>query len=306
MFVAFYHNWIILAFLGPLFWTVSDFIDKFILEKHKVGIWDFLFFFSLFSWVCLGLLVWVYGVPPLSEQSIFAVLLGFATTASFYLYARGLMVLDTSQAILTFKLVPITVIFLAFALFGDPILGHEILAAFVVLAGAAFLFVSFDAGKFRISAGILWMFAAVGSWASIFVFADKILDQMPFEHYMVFDTFGASLFAIAVPFLPKARLEIRGALRDLGPIKLTWFFANTLTDFIAQVCLKKAFSLSTSAGLVSIITQVQSIYGIIAGLALTLIFPATFHENISIRTLMRKLIGTLVMIGGIYIAFFGI
>jgi len=92
----------------------------------------------------------------------------------------------------------------------------------------------------------------------------------------------------------------------LGPIKLTWFFANTLTDFIAQVCLKKAFSLSTSAGLVSIITQVQSIYGIIAGLALTLIFPATFHENISIRTLIRKLIGTLVMIGGIYIAFFGI
>ena len=109
MFVAFYHNWIILAFLGPLFWTVSDFIDKFVLEKHTVGIWDFLFFFSLFSWVCLGLLVWVYGVPPLSEQSIFAVLLGFATTASFYLYARGLMVLDTSQAILTFKLVPITV-----------------------------------------------------------------------------------------------------------------------------------------------------------------------------------------------------
>ena len=74
MFAAFYHNWIILAFLGPLFWTISDFIDKFVLEKHTVGIWDFLFFFSLFSWVCLGLLVWVYGVPPLSEQSIFAVL----------------------------------------------------------------------------------------------------------------------------------------------------------------------------------------------------------------------------------------
>ena len=306
MFEIFIGNWLILAFLGPLFWTISDFIDKFVLEKHTIELWDFLFFFSIFSWVCLGLLRSIYGAPPVYDGSGLAVMLGFCTTASFYLYAKGLSVLDTSQAILTFKLIPIFVIFIGLGFFGSPILMHEILASLIVLGGAAYLFIAIEGGKIRISIGIVWMVAAVFSWAMIFVLADKLLDQMPFEHYMVFDTFGASLFAIFLLMLPPARRQIRQSLKNLTTVKTGWFFANTFTDFLAQVCLKKAFALSASAGMVSIITQVQSIYGIIAGVALAVLYPSAFHENISIKTISRKLIGTGIMISGIFVAIFGI
>ena len=299
-------NWLVLAFLGPLFWTISDFIDKFVLEKHTIGLWDFLFFFSIFSWVCLGVLLAIYGAPPVNDGSGVAVLLGFCTTASFYLYAKGLSVLDTSQAILTFKLISIFVIFIGCTLFGSPILMHEILASLIVLGGAGYLFIAIEGGKLRISIGIMWMVAAVFSWAMIFVLADRLLDQMPFEHYMVFDTLGASLFAIFLLMLPPARRQIRNSMANLTTQKAGWFFSNTFTDFLAQVCLKKAFALSASAGMVSIITQVQSIYGIIAGVALTLLYPSAFHENISIKTISRKLIGTGIMISGIFVAVFGI
>ncbi len=123
---------------------------------------------------------------------------------------------------------------------------------------------------------------------------------------MVFDTFGAALFAIFLLMLPPARRQIRQGLAQFSGAKSGWFFINTLTDFLAQVCLKKAFALSTSAGMVSIITQVQSIYGIIAGVALTVLYPAAFHENISVKTISRKLIGTGIMISGIYVAIFGL
>ena len=182
MFHSFTESWLVLAFLGPLFWTISDFIDKFVLEKHTLGLWDFLFFFSMFSWVCLGLLILIYGAPPIYDGSRLAMLLGFATTASFYLYARGLTVLDTSQAILTSKLVPIFVIFIGFALFGNSILTNEIIASLIVLAGAGYLFIGTDGGRFKISIGIIWLIAAVFSWALIFVLADRLLEQMPFEH----------------------------------------------------------------------------------------------------------------------------
>ena len=299
-------SWLVLAFLGPLFWTISDFIDKFVLEQHTVGLWDFLFFFSIFSWVCLALLIWTYGAPPIYNGSPLAVALGFSTTASFYLYARGIRVLDTSQAILTFKLVPIFVIFIGFALFGEAVLLTEVLASLIVLGGAGYLFVAIDGGRLRISIGTVWLVAAVFSWATIFVLADKLLDSMPFEHYMVFDTFGASLFALFLLMLPPARRQIRQGIERLNGAKTGWFFANTLTDFLAQVCLKKAFAVSTSTGMVSIITQVQSIYGIIAGVMLTALYPAAFHENITVKTISRKLIGTGIMISGIYVAIFGL
>ncbi|WP_261843011.1 EamA family transporter [Aliamphritea ceti] len=297
-----FNSWIALALLGPLFWTLSDFIDKLVIDAHTKGIFDFLFSFSLTSWLCLLLLILWFGIPSFSSHGAIAIGLGFATTTSFYFYARGLQYTDTSLAILTFKLVPILAILFAWLFFSATIELRELLAASIVLGGAGYLFLNIEGGRLKISKGLSWILLAVAMWAVIFVLADHILKSIPFSEYMVFDTLGASLVTLPLLLMPNARREIHAGIRSATPAKYGWFFLNTFSDFLAQVCLKKAFSLAPTVGIVSVVTQIQSIYGILTGILLTLLFPRVISEDISPRNLLRKLTGTLIIVFGIYIA----
>lgn len=295
-------NWFFLALLGPLFWTISDFIDKLVIDNHVTSTVDFLFTFSLTSWFCLALLIFIFGVPAPSVNAVFAIALGFSTTLSFYFYALGLKHMDTSLAILTFKLVPILAILLAFLIFSAPLKLNEIAAALIVAAGALYLFVELDEGQFTWNKGMPWMLLAVCMWAVIFVVADHLLNTMTFGEYMVLDTFGASLVTLPLLCFPRTLKDVVHGIKSARKNKYRWFFLNTFTDFLAQVCLKKSFSLAPTVGAVSLVTQIQSVYGIIAGVLLTVCWPSVFSENISKENITKKIIGSVIIASGIAIA----
>ncbi|MBI2410674.1 MAG: hypothetical protein HYV32_02130 [Candidatus Kerfeldbacteria bacterium] len=67
--------------------------------------------------------------------------------------------------------------------------------------------------------------------------------------------------------------------------------------------IKKALASAPSAGLVTVVMQVQSFYAIIIGFALTIFLPHIIHEDISAKTLVKKSIGALIMFSGIYVLF---
>ena len=69
--------------------------------------------------------------------------------------------------------------------------------------------------------------------------------------------------------------------------------------FLGQVSIKKSLLLGSSAGLVTVVTQVQSLYGIILGVILTLCIPHIIKEDISIENLGKKILGTVIMFIGI-------
>lgn len=296
------HNWILLALLGPFFWTLSDFIDKFVIDTYIVGTFDFLFSFAVSSWGCLLILLFFFGIPAFTTGWEIAILLGFATTASFYFYAKGLQYADTSLAILTFKFVPILAMLFAYLLYSEKIYSKDIIASVIVILGGVYLFLRIDKGKLVFNKGLPWILIAVAMWAFIFVVAGQVLQTMSFSEYMVLDTLGASLICIPLWLFKPSRKEIKRGLKQACVKKYFWFFLNTFTDFIAQVMIKKSFALAPSVSLVSILTQVQSIYGIIFGVFLTIFFPRLIKEDITSNTLSKKLIGSTIIIFGVSIA----
>ncbi len=84
-------------------------------------------------------------------------------------------------------------------------------------------------------------------------------------------------------------------------VKYSEYIANTLRK--NGFTMKKAISIAPSVGLVTVVTQVQSFYGIILGLVFTLLFPKIFNEDISKKGLARKMIGAVLMFAGIWLIF---
>lgn len=90
---------------------------------------------------------------------------------------------------------------------------------------------------------------------------------------------------------------VRGASKS----KYGWFSFNNLLDFFGQMSIKKALAIAPSAGLVTVVMQVQSFYAILIGVMLTLLIPKVIKEDISASMLVKKFIGALIMFGGVYI-----
>ena len=65
--------------------------------------------------------------------------------------------------------------------------------------------------------------------------------------------------------------------------------------------IKKALAIAPSAGLVTVVMQVQSFYAILIGVFLTLLIPNIIKEDISAPTLIKKVIGATIMFSGVYI-----
>ena len=83
-------NWILLALLAPLFWASSNFVDKYILSKYAKGIFDFLFFSTITSWIFfVGLMVFI-GLPDFTVYSWIPILTGMTLIYSYGFYGKAL------------------------------------------------------------------------------------------------------------------------------------------------------------------------------------------------------------------------
>ena len=298
-------NWMFFALLAPLFWTFSNFIDKYTLEKYTVGIYDFLFvsvFSSLF--ILTGLIAY-FGFPEFTVYSLAPIGLGITLIVSYWFYAKALELEDTSQIILMLKLLPVFTLIFAFVLLGQTISGMGILSFAVVFFGLLFISLEKRGTKIRLTGGTKWILIAIAIWALLFVGVDWALEKMPFWDYFMWEVFGTIIAVLIFLLFPAPRKEVIRGLKTAVHQKYAWSVLNNLMDNFGQLAIKKALFLGPSAGLVALVAQAQSIYGIIVGVLLTLWFPHKIKEDISKGTLSKKLIGMSIMFVGICILTFG-
>lgn len=296
-------SWIYFALLAPFFWAFSNYIDKYSLEKYVSNIYDFLFFSTFTSWLFVPALILVFGFPTLTIYSLVPVLLGITLIYSYGFYGKALEEGETSRIVILFKLIPVLTLILGFLFLNQTLSGQEFLAFLLVLVGA--VVVSFERveSKFKLFAGAKWILIAIGIWSVMFLFADWAMTKMTFEEFFVLDTFGTALAGPILLLVPHIRRQILQGLRESKPQKFGWFVANNFLDLFGQMSMKKSLSLAPSAGLVTVAIQIQSLYIIILGIILTLLFPHAIKEDISAKNLLNKALGAAIMFAGIYLLF---
>src|SRR3989344_4533652 len=266
-------NWVLFALLAPLFWASSNFIDKYILSKYTKGIFDFLFFSTITSWIFfIGLLTFI-GLPDFTVYSWIPILTGMALIYSYGFYGKALEQGDTSTLVVLFELIPVFTVILALIFLGQTLSSDEFLGFIIILFGATI--VSFERRKNFVVKGFGMIMIAIVIWSLIFLFIDYGLTKMSFWHYLLLDNLGSALAGPTLLLIPSMRRQVMNGLKTAVAGKYVWFSWNNLLDFFGQMCSKKALAIAPSVGLVTIIMQVQSFYAIIIGIFLTIFIPQT-------------------------------
>lgn len=292
-------NWILLSMVAALFWALSNFVDKYVLDKYSKGIYDFLFFSTITSWFLFAGILLFIGMPDLTVYSWIPLFTGAVLVYSYGFYARALEQGDTSSLVILFKLIPVMTVVLAYIFLGQTLSANELLGFVVVLAGATI--VSLEKGGYFFIKGFGMILIAILIWSGMTLFIDFGLTKMSFWDYMLLDTLGSALAGPTLLIIPAMRRQVIDGLKTAVLAKYLWFNGNNLLDTIGQMGIKKALAIAPSAGLVTVVMQVQSFYAIIIGILLTLFLPHIIKEDISVKNLVKKSIGAIIMFSGVYI-----
>lgn len=292
-------NWVLLSMVAALFWALSNFVDKYVLDKHSKGIYDFLFFSTITSWFLFAGIFFFIGMPELTGYSWIPVFTGALLAYSYGFYGKALEQGDTSSLVILFKLIPVMTVILAFIFLGQALSSNELLGFIVVLIGATI--VSLEKSRSFVIKGFGMILIAILLWSVMTLFVDYGLTKMSFWDYLLLDTLGSALAGPTLLLIPAMRRQIMDGLRTAVLAKYVWFNGNNLLDAIGQISIKKALAIAPSAGLVTVVMQVQSFYAIVIGILLTIFLPHIIKENISARNVLKKSIGAIIMFSGVYI-----
>ena len=292
-------NWIFLSLLAPLFWASSNFVDKYILGKYTKGIFDFVFFSTITSWIFFAAIFLFVGVPEINLYSLIPVGTGMILIYSYGFYGKALEQGDTSSLVILFKLIPVITVILAFAFLGQALSSNELLGFVAVLAGATM--VSFEKSRGIFIKGFGMILIAILMWSVMTLLIDYGLTKMTFWDYFMLDNFGSVLAGLTMFIVPSVRRQVIEGIKTARLGKYVWFSWNNILDFLGQMSIKKALAIAPSAGLVTVVMQVQSFYAILIGILLTLLIPSVIKEDILAPTLIKKSIGAAIMFSGVYI-----
>lgn len=292
-------GWIFFSLLAPLFWALSNFVDKFVLGKHTKGIFDFLFFSTISSWFLFLIILVFVGIPDWSMYSLIPIATGMILIYSYGFYGKALEKTDASVLVILFKLIPVVTVILAFVFLKQALSLHELIGFSIVFVGALIISIG-KKGNFFIK-GFGMIFVAIVIWSIMTLFIDYGLTKMSFWDYFMLDTLGSALAGPSLLFIPFMRREVIAALKAARTRKYVLFSGNNLLDFFGQMSIKKALSIAPSAGLVTVVMQVQSVYAVAIGVLFTLFVPHIIREDISGKTLLKKCFGAAIMFSGVYI-----
>lgn len=296
-------KWEFFALITPLLWAITNFIDKLTVEKYTKNAHEFIFFGSIVSWFLFLIMVSIIGLPTPTLQAGIPIVLGILHVLACWFYGKALKLSDASQVIISFKLIPVLTLLFAYIFLDQTLSTSNSFAFIIVMIGTLFITLEKVQGVFTISDGTKWLLCAIVLWSAIFVGVDWALMRVSFWEYLVLNILGSSLAGTSLLLFPPYRKDLIAGMRSAPVIKYIWFGLSQSLDFVGQILIVRAFVLSASAGLVTAVMQIQSVYGILIGIGLTLWFPHIIKEDISMGNLSRKIIGTAIMLIGICLLF---
>jgi len=293
-------NWMLFAFLAPLFWGCNNVMSKFLIDKHLKNPCVFNAYYGI---ACFALVVPVALYSGLSfDPFLVAVALacGLLNFAQNLLYLMALKVEEAS------RIVPLTFLYAAFASFFAFLLLGETVTA-VQYAGAALLILGSVLVSLR------------GSLRSIAV--SPALKLMIISDIMVGFTVVMEKFALA-GISPYSLLFWMGIGQALAGVVIILASKQNKTDFAAALKLPlktggilwldaacstvaMLFFLAALSGgpatLVSSLNAVQPFFTLVLIFLLSRFLPHILKEDFTRGTLLLKIIAVLAVFAGVYL-----
>lgn len=298
-----FHMWIFYALAAPFLYSITNFVDKYLLEKRiKDPIAASVFGSAVSSF--LGFLLFMFlGFPKIEPmQVIFLLLAGILLVLYLVPYYSALRLDDTSVVVPLFQFVPLFVLILS-SLFLHESLTFKQSIGFIsiLLSGYALSVEKIDISIFR-PRKILWlMMVSSLIFATVLVLFRSVVKTGDFWVTISYEMMGGgigSVILLVYVGIKRFKKVVKKIIPLLGIVS-----SNNGVAIVAQISESYALSL-IPASFVSIVGGVQPLFLLLIGYFLTKSFPRIIKENINLPMMKKKLIVIIFIFIGLYLIYF--
>lgn len=295
--------WVFYAAAAPLLYSVTNFVDKYLLEKRIKDPIAASVFGSFVS-ASLGFLIFLLlGFPRVDANQMFFLLLA-GVLLVFYIvpYYSALRLDDTSVVVPLFQFVPLFVLVLS-TIFLRELLTFKQLVGFIciLISGYALSVDKIDFSIFR-PRKILWlMMLSSLIYATVLVLFRSVVKSENFWVTISYEMMGGGIGAIILLGYVGIN-RFKKAIKQIVPL-FGIVSINNGVAIVAQVSEGYALSL-VPASFVSIIGGIQPLFLLFMGYFLTKALPHFIHENINVAMMKKKAVVILIIFIGLYLIYF--
>ncbi len=300
-------SWFLIALLAPFLYSITNHIDKVLLEKHfkEGGVGTLILFSSLLTAVALPVL---YFIDPAVIDvglinGLILLFVGFLNILVLWLYLIALKDEEASIIVVFYQLVPVIALILGYFILGETLTVSELFAMAVIIFGTTL--VSFeidDDNNFKLRKQTIYLMTA----ASFFWAAESVIFKMValeenlwrslFWEHVAMTVIGIIIFIAAA----KYREHFMRAIKHNSQAVLSLNFANEGIYMIGNWISSYAYFLAPIA-LILLTESFQPIFVFMIGIFMTVFFPKITSEKIILRDIIQKLVAILITGIGTYL-----
>lgn len=296
--------WILFALLTPFLFSITNFIEKYAIEK-KVK--DPVIFPVLGSFIALiaGILIFAFRgiilLPPIQTLA----LLVSGVFLIFYLipYFKALAIDDPSRVVPLFQIVPVFVLIMSHFFLGETLTRQQSIGFIVIMSGSFLLSAEKTTkGFWKPRPAFWWMMLSSFLYSLTAIFFKFAVINVDFWTSTEYQAIGSFLASIAILLIPVYRRrfakEAKKATKTIWAIVTT----NQVLGILADISINVAILLAPVA-FVEIVGGIQPVFVLIIGVVLSLWFPHVVKEDIRRETLRIKIASIIMILIGVFLIY---
>lgn len=295
-------SWVLIAVIAYLLNAIAVVVDKFLLSKKIPNPAVYAFFIATLS---LGALILIpFGFQLYSIiQIIIAISAGILFTFALLYMFKALSSNEASR-ITPFMggLQPIFIFILALLFLDESLSLQQLIAFAIIISGTVLVSLQKNSEpgnkKAYIFATIATVLFAISYTINKYVFVHQDFIS-GFVWTRVGSFIGAMTLLLSATNRQDIKTEIKAPKKDAGAL----FLFGQIAGALSFILVNYAISISPSVALVNALQGLQYIFLLIIVFSLSWKFPKLLEEKMTSIIIIKKIIATLLIIGGLYLLF---
>ncbi|KKQ98079.1 MAG: Conserved hypothetical membrane protein, DUF6 family [Candidatus Woesebacteria bacterium GW2011_GWA1_39_12] len=296
--------WYLFAAATPTLYSVSNFVDKFLIEKRIKDPMAITALACTASGI-LGIVIGIFtGFVNIGFAQIL-ILIFAGILLTFYLipYFEAMKLEDASRVVPLFQFIPVFTLILSTVILKETLSAKQILGLLLVVSAGLFISAEKIEGRmFRPRKSLYFMLLASFMYGLVGILFRFVVKEASFWTTLSYEYIGTGVGGMLLFLIPKVRKNLQNQISSIKSSAGIITFNNGIA-IAAQMSESYALSLA-AVPLVNIIGSIQPAISLVEGVILTKKFPHLIQEDITKAVVTHKFIAIIIIFIGLYLVYF--
>ena len=295
-------SWFVFALAAQIFYTVSAFIDRFLIEKRVKDAISLSVIGGTISFIVGFVILIIRNFPSFPiEQIILVIIAGALFEISLFPYYKAIAIDDPSRVVPLYQTIPIFVLVLSFVFLGESLSITQLGGFALVLFGGFILSMKKPSlGVFKLRKSFWFMMAATATIAVGLILFKFVVDIQGVWDSLGYEYLGAGLGAFILYFSPFRQMNFLEAVKGIKRSTVAIISANETLWVLGRFATFFSSSLAP-VSLIAVIGGVQPILMFLGGLLISIWLPNIVKEDLSGSAIKTKIIAIILAFLGIWL-----